>query len=100
MKIPPPQCPSFPFIPLIPKQALMDLNTPKVGQFGDIPQCNIITETHTCSHMDMLAPDRIRRHSRYIYLAVFSSCAHALQQRYGAMLCACTCRAVGNGKKS
>jgi hypothetical protein len=24
MEIPPPQCPSFPFIPLIPKQALKD----------------------------------------------------------------------------
>jgi hypothetical protein len=25
MEIPPPQCPSFPFIPLIPKQALSDV---------------------------------------------------------------------------
>jgi hypothetical protein len=27
MEIPPPQCPSFPFIPLIPKQALKRRNT-------------------------------------------------------------------------
>jgi hypothetical protein len=28
VEIPPPQCPSFPVIPLIPKQALRDSNTP------------------------------------------------------------------------